>query len=103
MKVVELRCPECGISISGEFEGCPFCQLDKGEAEFLKAFLGCEGNISRLGQVLKISYPKIKRELDLILKKLDLTPVEEDVLDALEKGKISVDTAVELLKKRRRR
>jgi hypothetical protein len=105
MRVVELRCPGCDIVISGEFDGCPFCQLDKGAIEFLIAFLRCEGNISKLGQVLKVSYPKIKRELDQLMKDLGVTPVEgeEDVLDALEKGKISVETAVELLKKRRRR
>jgi len=105
MKVVELRCPDCGIRISGEFGGCPFCRLDKGQIEFLKVFLRCEGNISKVGQVLSISYPKIKREFEEILKALNLTTVEEkeDILDALEKGKISVDQAVELLRKRRRR
>jgi len=105
MKVTELRCPECQIKISGEFAGCPFCGLEPGQIEFLKVFLRCEGNISRVGQVLGISYPKIKREFEDLLKRLKLTRLEdqEDILDSLEKGTISVDEAVELLRRRRRR
>lgn len=105
MKIAELRCQDCQIKVSGEFEGCPFCGLEKGQIEFLKVFLRCEGNISKVGQVLGISYPKIKREFEEILNRLNLATIEEkeDVLDSLEQGKISVDEAVELLKRRKRR
>jgi hypothetical protein len=79
--------------------------LDDEDREFLIEFLRSRGNIKELQARLDISYPTAKARLDKLLKNLNLYEEENDdrltkseVLSKLEKGEITVDEAIELLK-----
>lgn len=103
MKISELRCPNCDLSIKKEIPICEFCRLSEEDYEFLIIFLRSRGRITEMERLLGLSYPSIKQKIDNLLTRLKLTPLEEfaDPIDALAQGKISVDEAVVLLKKRR--
>ena len=103
MIISEIKCPECDLRIKKDFTPCEFCQLTDDDYEFLKVFLSTQGRITEIEKLLGISYPTIKHKVEHLLAQLNLAPVstQEDPLDALAQGKISVDEAVAILKQRR--
>ncbi len=105
VKVSELRCGSCGTKVQGDFDLCPFCQLPPDAYDFLITFLKCRGSIRDVERNLGISYPTVRNRLDELLRLLGFEASElseTEVIDQLERGEITPDQAVELLKKRRR-
>lgn len=105
LTITELKCNNCGTTIHGNFEFDKFMLLDDEDREFLIEFLKSRGNIKEVQARLDISYPTAKSRLDKLLKSLGLYEGEEsekitksEVLSKLERGEITVDEAIELLK-----
>jgi len=79
-------------------------KLDDEDKEFLVEFLRSRGNIKEVQGRLGISYPTAKSRLDRLLKNLKLYEEEknsmskEEILEKLEKGEITADEAIALLK-----
>ena len=104
LEISKLTCKKCKTKIEGEFIPCEFCNLDSDQLRFLKAFVGCRGNIKDVEKELGISYPTVRRRLDDLLSALGLEatpgPAAEkrtEVFEQLRKGEISVDDAVDAL------
>ena len=100
---VRLECTSCGTAVEGSFETSRLGQLSKEQQHFVEVFLESRGNIKEVEKRLGISYPTVRKELDLILKELGLKAAEppadvSEVLDALSRGEMSVDEAVEKLR-----
>jgi hypothetical protein len=74
LKISQYHCPECGIDINGEFEGCMFCDLDDEDRYFALVFLQTGGNISDVEKVMGISYPTVKAKLARLLDNLGVSP-----------------------------
>ncbi len=111
--VVRLRCDNCETSIEGSFETCKFCQLTREQQEFIEVFLKARGNIKEVERELGISYPTVRGRLDNVLEGLgyrveaaaeeSAAPAQragrrKEVLDALNRGEITSEDAVRLLK-----
>jgi len=107
MVISELRCPKCDLRLKKDFESCDFCQLPEEDHEFLLVFLRTQGRITEMEKLLGVSYPTIKSKIDSLLSNLKLSPIgtseEPEPLEALARGKISVDEAVAILKQRKRK
>ena len=105
MVISELKCPKCDLRVRKDFLPCEFCQLSEDDYEFLKIFLRTQGKITDIEKILGVSYPTIKSKIDNLLQNLKLSPLEEkgDPIEALAKGKLSVDEAVAILKQRRKK
>jgi hypothetical protein len=113
MDVNKLKCPNCKITIEGEFSTCRFCQLPPEQMEFLDAFIRCKGNIKDIEIQLGISYPTVKNRLNGLIHALGYSvedeseemPVDsekkqrQEILDALERGEIKPTEAAKLLRK----
>jgi len=105
LEVRRLSCPHCGTVVEGRFELSRFDRLSAEQQEFLLLFLRSRGNIRDVERELHLSYPTVRSRLDAILKVLDLdgpepTPPRSrrvEVLEALARGDLSVDEAVERL------
>jgi len=104
LEVTRYHCPECDITIEGEFSISEFSALTGEQQEFVKTFICCQGNIKEVEKVLGISYPTVKNKLNLVSevlcpakKKSEKRINSEDVLSALESGDISVTEAVKKL------
>lgn len=96
--------PQSGIAIEGEFDVPPLARLSAEDQVFVAAFISCHGSIKQMEQYFGISYPTVKNRLNRIGARLHFVEIEpapetESVLDKLDRGEISVDEALKILKK----
>jgi hypothetical protein len=103
VEIREFFCPRCEVTIRGRFPFSAFSQLNNEQMEFVKLFLRTRGNIKEVEKELGISYPTVRGKLNDILKSLGMKPdnksiKREEILDALAKGEITAEAAVEQLK-----
>ena len=110
---LRLGCPSCGTEVSGHFDSCRFCRLDRADMEILEVFLRSRGNIRDVQAHLEVSYPTARARLAEVLDRLGLgaeagpvaapepdPPAAADpsvVLADLAAGRIGVDVAEQLL------
>ncbi len=103
LEIVELKCPKCGTVIRGEFPMDHFLSLSDEDRKFLIAFLRSRGNMKEVQERLSISYPTAKNRLDKLLINLGIyekenSPKEKEILDALERGEITAEQAIRLIR-----
>jgi hypothetical protein len=106
LMTTRLGCQECGTELSGSFEPCDFCALNREERSLLRMFLASRGNIKDLERQLGVSYPTARGRVDALLAKLGLAserPPSPDqrlsVLEALARGEIDIEQAEQQLGK----
>ncbi|MBN2286857.1 MAG: DUF2089 domain-containing protein [Tissierellales bacterium] len=104
LKVTQLSCKKCGTVISGEFELCKFCQLQKEQKYFAEIFIKNRGNIKEIEKELGISYPTVRRLLDEVIEALGYKEEAKkdvvnqgEILDRLSRGDITSEQAFKLL------
>lgn len=112
LTVTRLKCRHCETAIEGQFEASKFSQLSKEHLEFVEIFLKSRGNIKEVERELGLSYPTVRGRLDAVLEALgyrvEPAAVEEinrakqakrkEILDQLNRGELSSEEAVKLLK-----
>jgi hypothetical protein len=105
IEITQIRCTGCGSEIKGSFS-VGGAELPVEYQKFIKVFLRQRGNISAVEAELGISYPTINKMLDRVNELLQ-SPGEEkplsrrEILDAIEKGEMSVRDATYILRTRR--
>lgn len=102
--IEKVRLPGKGISIEGSFELPPLARLSMEDQVFVAAFVKSHGSIKHMEQLFGVSYPTIKNRLNRISQKLDFVdvgpaPPQNEALELLERGEITVEEAVERLKR----
>ncbi|MGQ9856248.1 MAG: DUF2089 domain-containing protein [Fervidobacterium sp.] len=110
MKVIQLRCDDDGVTVSGYFDAPAFAYLDEEDTKFIMMFLRTKGNLKEMERLTGIGYFALRGRLDKVLEKMGLTPIEPDseesesgdVFKLLKEKKITVEEAISLLKKQRR-
>jgi hypothetical protein len=107
MIVERLRCGHCNVAVEGAFETSPLTVLHPDQQDLVVEYLKLSGSLKDLAAAKGVSYPTIRLRMDKIIETLNLAgakcPEErrsQSVLEALEKGEISVDEAEEMLKKK---
>lgn len=105
LKVVKMRCDNCETIIENDFNLSKFDYLSSDELYFVETFLKSRGNIKEVEKELKISYPTVRAKLDDVISKLGYQPAPpssenktKEVLDALERGDLTPEEAIEQLK-----
>jgi len=105
IEVTEFKCSSCDSTIRGRFKLNKFCQLPKDQLEFAEIFIKNRGNIKEIERELGISYPTVKGKLDNLIESLGYknqvvyTPNKsKEILEQLDRGEISPEEAIELLK-----
>ncbi|MGL4774022.1 MAG: DUF2089 domain-containing protein [Clostridium sp.] len=106
LKVIKLKCSSCSTIIENDFNLSKFDYLNEEQLRFVEIFIKCRGNIKEVEKELNISYPTVRAKLDEVILTLGYNPKENkekvnsnDILDALEKGEITADEAIEKMKK----
>ena len=102
--VERIRIIDSGIKIEGDFELPPLGRLSAEDQIFVMAFLKCDGSIKDMEKTFGISYPTVKSRLNRIAAQFEFVknmpaPPQEDVLDKLARGEITVNDAIERLQK----
>lgn len=104
LRAVKLKCSRCGTIIENEFELSKFESLGDEQIKFLETFVMCRGNIKDVEKELGISYPTVRAKLDDVISALGYVVVKKpaiestEIIDMLEKGEISADQAVSMMK-----
>jgi len=109
--VTRIYCRDCDTTIEGRFTTAgPFSQLSPEQLDFVEVFVRCEGKISRMEDEIGLSYPTIRNRLHEVIRALGFEPGNTDesigltekerqrILEDLDKGLISADQAMSLLK-----
>jgi len=107
MKATRLKCSSCNTIIENEFEFSKFDYLSKEQLKFIEVFIMCRGNIKDVEKELGISYPTVRAKLDEVINSLaykgnskSLKTSTSNVIEALEKGEISPQEAIERMKEK---
>lgn len=109
LTVTRMSCRECDTVIEGRFFSGPFAQLTVEQIEFVEKFIKNEGKITRMETDLSLSYPTIRNRLHEIIRALGYEPGKEapvvlsdenrrQILEDLNRGDITSDEAMEMLK-----
>ena len=98
MAVSRMACPNCRVTLEGEFALPPLAQLKPDDQAFVIAFVRHHGSIKKMEEVFDISYPTVKNRLNAIASALDKTiqgPAPNlDVLEQLASGEITDEEAL---------
>ena len=107
LKIDSISCTECDMKMTGTFYVSGFSKLTPKQLEFVKAFIMCKGSIKEMEKELGISYPTVKSRLDEVAGALGLSVEPEpetgnaDVLESLDRGELSIEEAVNIIKNKR--
>lgn len=104
LRVTQLSCKKCSTQLSGEFELCKFCQLEKNQKYFAEIFIKNRGNIKEIEKEMGISYPTVRRLLDEVIEALGYKEEAKknsvnqgEILEKLSKGEITSEQALKLI------
>lgn len=106
VEVRQIKCTGCGSEINGSFQVSEFTLLPVEYQKFIIVFLRHRGNIKAVEKELGISYPTINKMLEAINKMLESSVEEKplnrrEILDAIDRGEMSVRDATYILKTRK--
>jgi hypothetical protein len=111
LTVARLDCPDCSISIEGEFAPPALLKLAGAQIDFIEVFIKNRGVISEVERELGVSYPTVRARLDDVITALGYSPKSapdasasddsgsrrRSVLSDLKDGKITPDEALAAL------
>ena len=105
--VKTLRCNHCDTEITGDFTLNPFDYLSKDQLDFALVFIKNQGNIKSIEKDLGISYPTVKKNIEELLKALNMKAsidcdvsceeLREDTKRRLKNGEITFEDAERIL------
>ena len=105
LHIIKLKCDMCGTVIENDFEFSKFECLSEEHLGFIEVFLKCRGNIKDVEKELGLSYPTVRSKLDEVVSALGysteakkVTTSSTEILDMLEKGDISAEQAINMIK-----
>jgi hypothetical protein len=101
MAISRVACPNCRVTLEGDFEIPPLAQLKPEDQAFVIAFVRHHGSIKKMEELFDISYPTVKNRLNAIAAALDKSFEAPSpnlyVLEQLARGEITVEEALEKL------
>src|SRR5216684_711402 len=117
LTVTSLGCPDCAISIDGDFELPRLLKLTRAQIDFIEVFIKNRGIIREVERELGVSYPTVRARLDDVIQALgylsksaledetgnDSAPRRRIVLGDLKAGKLTPEEALAALNERGRK
>jgi len=100
--VERIRLVDDDIAIEGSFAPPRLAGLSAEDQVFVMAFVRCHGSIKAMEEMFGISYPTVKNRLNRIARRLEFVETvevspDEEAIDGLERGEISVEEALRRL------
>ncbi len=103
LRVKKLECFKCGMSFEGEFYTSPIMALSEEQQSFVELFVLSSGSLKEMAEIFGVTYPTVRARLDEIIadlkneiKKRD--DYKKDILERVEKGKITAEKAAQIIK-----
>ncbi len=106
LTVERVKVKDKDIAIEGSFDLPPLAQLTLEDQTFITAFVRSHGSIKEMEQQFGISYPTVKNRLNAISRLLEFVEINppasrNEVLEELDRGRITVDEAVQKMRSSR--
>ena len=109
LQATRLSCANCHGQVEGQFDLGGLLRLSREQGQFVELLVKNRGNINRVADELGVSYTTARNRMDDIVAALgyqapaNLGPSAErlDVLGRLERGELSPEAALDLLKETR--
>ena len=103
LTVERVKVKDKDIAIEGSFALPPLAQLTLEDQTFITAFVRSHGSIKEMEQQFGISYPTVKNRLNAISRLLEFVEINppasrNEVLEDLDRGRITVDEAVQKMR-----
>ena len=103
LAVERVKVKDKDIAIEGSFDLPPLAQLTMEDQTFITAFVRSHGSIKEMEQQFGISYPTVKNRLNAISRLLEFVEINppasrNEVLEELDRGRITVDEAVQKMR-----
>lgn len=106
MRVRKLECPDCGVTVEGQFDAGPLARLNAEQLAFVEVFLRARGKIKDVEEELGISYPTVVGRLNDLLVAMgfehgDADPIDrqrERILDDLAAGRLNPAEATRMIR-----
>lgn len=103
LTVERVKVKDKDIAIEGSFDLPPLAQLTLEDQTFITAFVRSHGSIKEMEQQFGISYPTVKNRLNAISRLLEFVEInppasKNEVLDDLDRGRITVEEAVQRMR-----
>ncbi len=104
LRATRLSCAPCGTNLEGSFDVPLLLKLPPDDLAFVSTFLRSSGSLKAMAQHSGSSYPTVRNRLDQIIARLEelergVARRRHEILDALEKGRLSAKDAEEALRK----
>src|ERR1700740_1870099 len=104
MTVTQMTCEPCRVSIAAEFPMSRVAGLPVEHQRFIEMFVLASGNLKEIAEQVGVSYPTIRSRLDKVIEALrgeiaKTQRVRGNLLDAIEPGKTSAESAARLIKR----
>jgi len=107
MTVTRVHCRHCDTVVEGHFALGKFHRLTPEQLQFAENFIRCEGKITRVEEIMGLSYPTVRARLHDLIRALGyevgpepvaVSPDERrGILEELAQGKISAEDALGFL------
>ena len=103
MEIEKLRCTSCDVTVEGRIPIPRLARLSANDREFVELFVRSSGSLKAVADKLAVSYPTVRGRLDRVIASLENAEKDEhgarnEILDRIERGDISVDEAIQLLR-----
>jgi hypothetical protein len=102
MQTVKLHCPACNISVEGKFKEGLLTRLSPELQTLVEEYILASGSIKETEKRLEVSYPYVRARLDKAIDELKVLRQKDEerthLLDAVERGELAVDEAVEKIR-----
>ncbi|MDF2694525.1 MAG: hypothetical protein K0S65_2908 [Labilithrix sp.] len=104
LRVTRLACEACGTNLDGSFDLPQLLRLPAEDLAFISEFVRASGSLKAMAKLEGRSYPTVRNRLDQIIGRLEdlergVQKRRHEILDALEKGRLSSKEAEEQLRK----
>jgi hypothetical protein len=70
LSATRLRCPDCSITIDGDFAMPQLLKLTRAQIDFIEVFIKNRGIIREVERELGVSYPTVRARLDEVIQAL---------------------------------
>ncbi len=104
VQVTSIDCLECGTKFEGNFSVPEILQLSEEDLDFIQKFVKSSGSLKEMSRIYNVSYPTMRNNLNSIIEQLEnlsqsSVSKRDEVITALENGKITAREAAALLEK----
>ena len=103
MTVSRMTCHACDVAIEAAFPTTRLANLPTEHQRFIEIFVLASGSLKEIAEQTGVSYPTVRSRLDKVIAALRdeigrTQQTKGTILDAVNAGKLSAETAAKLIK-----